>query len=133
MKDVIKFTSELEVDKLEKCSPEREFVKAIYFLYDGDELVYVGKTTIHPQDRINVHITDRNKTFTSYSVVELNHYTNGQLSVAEELFILRFNPKYNKVSKVNRLKRDLFQKLQITDMDSVLLKFEIKEEKQTVQ
>lgn len=126
MKDIINFASELDLEKLVKHKPGRQLVKAIYFLYDGDELVYVGKTTIHPSDRINCHIADKNKNFDSYSVVELNHFSNDQLMVAEELFILRFDPKYNKVSKINRLKKELFEKLQISDVDSVLLKFETK-------
>lgn len=62
----------------------------IYFLFDGDVIVYVGKTKNHPALRVHDHRTD--KTFTSCRAMR---FPIEKLSQVEADFISLLKPKYN--------------------------------------
>lgn len=63
-------------------------VCGVYILYDGDQIVYVGKSSdVHK--RITQH-TD--KTYTCYRVIECDEEVNGML---ERMLIEFFLPRYN--------------------------------------
>lgn len=64
----------------------------VYFLIDGEEIVYVGKSTAC-ESRVNVHIKDPNKKFDRYKIIPLDEPL---ISEAEALYILKFTPKYNR-------------------------------------
>jgi hypothetical protein len=66
-----------------------KFVVGIYFLYDNNELVYIGKSTnIHI--RINTH--RKNKQFDSYSILKC---CEDDLKIYERILINKYLPKYN--------------------------------------
>ena len=71
--------------------------RGIYFLYDRGELVYIGQS-ICIQRRIFQHFHGDNKIyikeFDSYRFIEIND--DESLDKIEQLFILEYQPKYNK-------------------------------------
>lgn len=72
--------------------------RGIYFLYDGHELVYIGQSIII-QRRVMDHfdiISGVKKIFDSYKYIEINE--DESLDKIELLFILEYQPKYNKNS-----------------------------------
>lgn len=73
----------------------------IYFLFDGEELVYVGQTT-NIYQRIGVHM--KKKTFDSFSKIKVD-LSQKELDLLETHYILNFKPKYN-----NRLPENPFYK-----------------------
>lgn len=75
--------------KPEKTIP---FDKAprIYFLYDSDVLVYIGKTT-NISDRISTHL--KTKTFDGVYTTTVDR---DLLGIVESLNIFYYKPKYNK-------------------------------------
>lgn len=67
-------------------------VSGIYFLFDGDEVVYIGKSTnIH--NRLNSHEHDRQKKWDSFTFLEVEGIFSGAL---ESIFIGSYRPRYNK-------------------------------------
>ena len=72
----------------------------IYFLFDGDEIVYVGRS-ITIMSRIETHSTTdckitNCKVWDSFSYISCPESYQG---VAEALFIAAFQPKYNSECK----------------------------------
>ncbi len=63
----------------------------VYFLFDGDELVYIGKTT-NLYYRIGQHVADGYKKFDRFEVFETDDQDR-----LEEFLIRLLKPKYNKV------------------------------------
>lgn len=63
----------------------------IYFLYDKDEIVYIGKTE-YGLKRILTHTTD--KQFDSFKI---KVFDKNILSEKETYYIAKYNPKYNKL------------------------------------
>lgn len=76
----------LEKRKKLKCSP------GIYFLFDEDEVVYVGQG-MFPENRIKSHLSSE-KIFDSYFVIRCDKKDLNQL---EAKYILKYCPKYNQV------------------------------------
>lgn len=68
---------------------------AIYFLYDGEDLVYVGRSKA-PAIRIKSHISDGKKKFDSYAYVILGNLSLGDINRLEAAYINTHRPKYNK-------------------------------------
>jgi excinuclease UvrABC nuclease subunit len=72
-------------------------LRGIYFLYDNDELVYIGQS-ISIQRRVWQHFHGdsriEQKSFNKYKFIEINE--DESLDKIELLFILEYNPKYNK-------------------------------------
>lgn len=63
----------------------------VYFLIDGDEVVYVGITSdIH--NRIIQHIQENKKVFDKYTFIECGD----ERWSAESNYVVKFKPKYNK-------------------------------------
>lgn len=62
----------------------------VYFLFEGDEVVYVGQGA-NPMARINTHLID--KKFDSYYVVPCDEEN---LNQTEAEYITKYLPKYNK-------------------------------------
>lgn len=95
----MKATKEL-VEKT--CSVTYKSTIGIYFLMDGDEIVYIGKT-INGLKRISSHIG--NKDFENVLWFDMFGCNDDELSRAEIDFIREYNPKYNvHQSKSERIK-----------------------------
>jgi excinuclease UvrABC nuclease subunit len=62
----------------------------VYFLWDGDELVYVGKST-NGLSRVYAHV-DKVFTEVSYQVVDPSY-----IDILEQTYIKVYKPKYNKI------------------------------------
>jgi len=65
---------------------------AVYFLYAGDEVVYIGQST-RPNQRIDTHVREAVKTFDSYRIIPCK---KERLLHWEGKLINWFAPKYNK-------------------------------------
>lgn len=65
---------------------------AVYFLYDGDELVYIGQSN-NVFGRIGEHIREKAKTFTDFRIYETEDYIR-----LESFLIAALRPKYNKTN-----------------------------------
>lgn len=68
-------------------------IKGIYFLYDDDELVYIGKTTYSAANRLSSHMKST-KRFNKVIVYEIPN--EADIAIAEICLIIEYNPKYNK-------------------------------------
>lgn len=91
----------INLDKLEAIPVRRK--RGIYFLYRGLDLVYIGQTT-HLDQRLHNHTQDKTKEFDSYKFLEINGTID--LSVLEITLIKRFQPVYNKNSKVDTSRKE---------------------------
>ena len=69
-----------------------ERITAIYFLIDGDDVVYVGKS-IDLVSRILKHRSENRKKFTRYAYIRCDEI---DLVDMEAAYIAKFAPKYNK-------------------------------------
>ena len=88
----------IEIEELLKTSKKLEGnYSGIYFLFEGDELVYIGKGW-NCLLRVAEHTRkDSDKKFTSWnyiSVDDINEYNR-----IERELIKKYNPKYNKTFK----------------------------------
>ena len=72
--------------------------KGIYFLFDKDEIVYIGQSNFI-EKRIFEHTND--KSFTSWNFIEFN--SNEDLNDLEADYILKHKPKYNKTIPPNNI------------------------------
>lgn len=66
----------------------------VYFLIDGDEIVYVGSTTQFGSRILN-HLSSR-KQFTAYAAIDCNY---DDLRQVEYSYIEKFKPKYNQARR----------------------------------
>ena len=65
----------------------------IYFLINGNKIVYVGQTRIHFATRISNHIKANKIKFNSFCTISFPSDKN--LNNIETTYIIKFNPKYN--------------------------------------
>jgi len=95
-KELIEFENikEIQIDDL-------KLSKSMYFLYDENELVYIGQTIYPPSSRILVHCG--NKKFTRAYYVKVD---KKEISALEERLISKFKPRYNIMSRVFKLEID---------------------------
>ena len=77
---------------LEKRKTIKKKKPGIYLLFDGDEVVYVGKSKA-PDQRIQTHLLSTKKIFDSYSIIPANEE---DLNSLETKYIFEYCPKYNK-------------------------------------
>lgn len=63
----------------------------IYFLFDGDELVYIGQS-VGIEGRVETHGWEGRKKFDYYAYVDC---PKEKLSYMETIYILHYKPKYN--------------------------------------
>jgi hypothetical protein len=98
--DELHRASKTEVEKLDKIPfvVERKYV--IYFLYDGDNIVYVGKSR-DVDARIRAHNSSK-KIFDSYSLYEV--LEESSMDIIERYFINKYLPKYNQDGMTKKLK-----------------------------
>lgn len=66
--------------------------KGIYFLYDNDELVYIGRS-YNVFDRVSTHAVENIKTFNNYSYI-----LTDDINDIEKYMIYKYKPKYNVMS-----------------------------------
>ena len=66
----------------------------VYFLFDKNELVYIGKS-INIENRIKQHIHDKEKKFCNVMLVEFNNISD--IHTYEKIFIQKLQPKLNKI------------------------------------
>ena len=70
---------------------EAKRIKGVYFLFQDDEIVYVGQSVdIHA--RISVHMSDENKEFDSFSFIE---FSDDNLDIHEGDYIMEYRPFLN--------------------------------------
>jgi len=69
----------------------------IYILWDGNDVVYVGKTEACVEGRLAVHKYD--KEFDSYTFIPVNDLA--ELEQLETEYIYHFSPKYNRAIPSN--------------------------------
>jgi len=74
---------------IEEIAPK----SAIYFLFNNDEIVYIGKSS-DVIARIKNHLKDTTKKFTHYSIIGTSLETIEQTLIENELIMI-FKPKYN--------------------------------------
>ena len=65
----------------------------LYFLYDQDELVYIGKSTVCLKSRVADHRRDGIKKFDKAIVYVINGKSN--VTLLEHYFIALYKPRYN--------------------------------------
>ena len=70
------------------------FKTGIYFLYQGDKLVYIGKSNTDMTRRLGIHFNNTNKLFDSVVAYVINN--DCDINVAELYLINKYKPKYNK-------------------------------------
>ncbi len=66
----------------------------VYILYDEDEIVYVGKSSMAAEGRIHLHMEDPEKDFDSYELIYCD--SNQEMNLLEAKMIFDHVPKYNK-------------------------------------
>ena len=81
---------DLDLDTLENLN--LEIVRCIYFLYQDDKLVYIGKTNNLVQ-RLLQHRYEKSKVFNSYKKYLILEDSN--IDEIENDFIKKYNPEYN--------------------------------------
>lgn len=86
------------VDLVKQAEPIPENRGEIYFLLDGDEVVYVGQT-VSGITRIQTHAKDDKKVFDRYVMYEC---PDNLMNEAEAYFIVKFSPRYNMTIPPNR-------------------------------
>jgi hypothetical protein len=67
----------------------------IYFLYDAQELVYIGQSN-KPAERIKSHIRAGEKKFDLYAYIPLKNFSRCERTMLESAYINTYRPKYNK-------------------------------------
>ena len=72
-----------------KWSTGKIYRPAIYFLFDGDEIVYIGQS-INPYSRITQHIKKK-----KFSHVRFLPCSSRRMNYWEQKLISKYNPKYN--------------------------------------
>lgn len=82
--------NEISANKVHKDSDK---FTCVYFLWDGEEIVYIGQTSRHPGYRARHH--DTKFKFDSYSYILVK---NEVKRIVEWYFIQRFSPKYNRIT-----------------------------------
>lgn len=89
------------------------FTEGVYFLYDGDELVYIG-TTDNLYRRIGEHIAEGEKVFDRFEF-----YPTTDRIRLEGFLIKMFKPKYNLSMGADyvfsRTREDIFPSLSIQE------------------
>lgn len=95
----------------------------VYFLFDDDELVYVGQST-KAHARVAAHILEDIKEFNCFAVLECSAT---DLNETEAEAIVRFNPKYNRAVPGNKKWIGISHLRRLTGMDSASLKAHIRE------
>jgi excinuclease UvrABC nuclease subunit len=83
----------LEKDEIESKKEKISSVPIVYFLFMGNEIVYIGKSE-SGYARIDKHIKEGTKIFDSYSYIKC---FGGMLSRYEKAYIEKYKPKYNKI------------------------------------
>lgn len=71
---------------------EREHIAGIYFLFDKDELVYIGQS-YSVLERVKTHKDTRVKIFDSFAYVKVSDYA--ERLMRERQLIKTYSPKYN--------------------------------------
>lgn len=87
-------------------------VSCIYFLFDKDEVVYIGQSTSFTS-RLSGHLST-DKVFDSYSVFSVEH---AKMHILEAFLIMFYRPKYNVSEHLGRVSIPV----QIQDILDVLL------------
>ena len=86
---------DLEPIRLRK--EKKTVIQGIYFLFKGDELVYIGKS-VNIYGRVNSHDQDD---WDTYSYIEVDGYVRDfELSKLEKAYQLKYRPRYNKIDKL---------------------------------
>jgi excinuclease UvrABC nuclease subunit len=92
----------IDLDALRAQAMEDSFpiISAVYFLFAGDELVYIGQS-LDVYMRVRHHYTAKDKEFDKWTFIEVRLH---RLLSTERRLIQQFNPKYNLVHAKGRSK-----------------------------
>lgn len=86
----------IDANNLNRISISSDNLKRyVYFLFDKDEIVYIGQTTSRTDAtrRIEDHFVSKDKHFDSFASFEVGDELS--LSQVEAFFICKYRPKYN--------------------------------------
>lgn len=104
-----------EIDKLKQPVSAR---RGIYFLYNGDDIVYVGQS-VNVDSRIGTHLTEGVKTFDSYAVhLAPKEITATQLTRTEYYYISTLKPKYNKAGIYSKQEKFIEQEQKLKQKEA---------------
>ncbi|MDT8901154.1 GIY-YIG nuclease family protein [Anaeroselena agilis] len=114
------------MEKSELLALSRPIVKEdllqsiIYFLFKGDEVVYVGQSK-HGVSRVFAHIHqspgDYKKSFDRFTITPCEE---SELNNLEAFYVLKFKPKYNKVFPKSDKYVNAFHYLQKSEIDKMI-------------
>ena len=79
-----------------------EAMVGVYFLLDGDEIVYVGQSKSNIPARIQAHAKD--KEFQKFTVMPCDP---DMLDDLEAKYIAQYAPKYNRTLRNSRIAKDI--------------------------
>ncbi len=81
--------------KKQKYQIPKKHNKGLYFLFQDDVIVYVGKSITNITNRLNTHTTDK-----KFNYIEIYSMTNeSDIAIMEMYFIVKHKPIYNKESQ----------------------------------
>jgi excinuclease UvrABC nuclease subunit len=103
------------------CIPNRP--SYIYFLYDEDELLYIGRTR-QLRERLNAHRCDAIIPFTRYETVAVEAT---KLSAIETRLIKQFQPKYNLRHTDKEFEYEVSDPADISDVEHVFARDDLAE------
>jgi len=88
-----------EADVLKLRVPlDQATTPAVYFLYDGDEIVYIGQSK-EVFGRIASHVRDGEKQFDSFAII---HVSAVELDAVEKANIEAYRPRYNSLCNFDK-------------------------------
>lgn len=94
----------ISCDEFDPYSIHKKYVFAgspvgfVYFLFNGEELVYIGQTCKELAQRIKAHMYDNDKVFNMYGACIVDKFG---LDSVEKYFISKYKPKYNRLIPAN--------------------------------
>ena len=90
--DIPVFIAPMIVDPTDLPRRDIRLICGVYFLYAGDELVYIGQSK-NVVGRVASHCSDEYKEFTTYSFIDVPYH---KLREVEAELISKYRPRYNK-------------------------------------
>lgn len=104
MDNNLKLRIENVINNLPRVKLRNNIKKGVYFLFDGDELVYIGQSK-DIQNRVQTHMDEGVKKFDSFSYIYLELPVDRD--VIERGLINEYLPKYNNDSLTKKLKEEM--------------------------
>ena len=110
MNEFLKAIFEHKINSLPRFGDVSNRKSGCYFLYDEDELVYIGQSQ-DIDSRIGVHLKEAKKKFTSYSFLIVNDESDRR--ILERGLINTYLPFYNNDPLTQKIRSEINQFEQI--------------------